>query len=106
VGGVNGSTAGACVCATNPAPFGSGKGTLGYVPVDQPGEKGRPATLALTNACPPQPRGDLLAMRNPTCDIRAYTGGQSACHHMFSLLDAGDRFFVSVCGCASRRPAN
>merc|ERR1711920_1214401 len=32
--------------------------------------------------------GDLLAMRNPTCDVRAYVGGQTACHHMFSLLDA------------------
>ena len=30
----------------------------------------------------------MLAMQNPTCDVRAYAGGQSACHHMFSLLDA------------------
>ena len=70
-GGVNGTTTGACVCATNPAPFGQGQGTLGYMPVDQPGEKGQPVTLKLANSCPPQPRGDLLAMRNPTCDIRA-----------------------------------
>ena len=27
------------------------------------------------NRCPAQPRGDLLAQRNPTCDIRAYAGG-------------------------------
>merc|ERR1719329_2061745 len=27
-------------------------------------------------------------MKNPTCDIRTYVGGQIACHHMFSLLDA------------------
>ena len=30
----------------------------------------------------------MLVMQNPTCDVRAYVGGQSACHHMFSLLDA------------------
>ena len=23
-----------------------------------------------------------------TCDIRTYVGGQTACHHMWSLLDA------------------
>ncbi|CAJ1365122.1 unnamed protein product [Effrenium voratum] len=27
-------------------------------------------------------------MRNPTCDLRNYSGGQIACHHMWSLLDA------------------
>merc|ERR1712113_29314 len=26
--------------------------------------------------------------KNPTCDVRTYVGGQIACHHMFSLLDA------------------
>ena len=25
--------------------------------------------------------------KNPSCDIRAYTGGQSCCHHLFTLLD-------------------
>ena len=33
---------------------------------------------------------DTLANHNPTCDVRAYTGGQSACHHLFSLLDEDD----------------
>jgi len=27
-------------------------------------------------------------MQNPTCDIRHYRGGQWACHHMWSLMDA------------------
>lgn len=40
------------------------------------------------NSCAPQPRTDLLAQKNPTCDVRTYVGGQLACHHMFSLLDA------------------
>lgn len=28
-------------------------------------------------------RSDLRAMKNPTCDLRNYTGGQIACHHMY-----------------------
>ena len=80
---------GACVCAHKPLPFGSGKGSFVYHPVaGDPGEKGQAISLGFSNKCAPQPRGDLLAQRNPTCDVRYYTGGQSACHHMFSLLDA------------------
>ena len=82
-------TGGACICAHEPAPFGAGKGSFVYSPVKSDrGEKGQAIKLGFTNRCAPQPRGDLLAQRNPTCDVRAYTGGQSACHHMFSLLDA------------------
>ena len=29
-----------------------------------------------------------LTEKNPTCDVRSYVGGQTACHHMWSLLDA------------------
>lgn len=29
----------------------------------------------------------MLLGRNPSCDLRAYTGGQSCCHHLFTLLD-------------------
>jgi hypothetical protein len=79
---------GACVCAAKPTPFGSAKGKLVYVPVKgQPGEEGE-GTISFGNKCAPQPRSDLLAMKNPTCDVRTYVGGQTACHHMFSLLDA------------------
>ena len=40
------------------------------------------------NRCPLEPRGDLLAQRNPTCDIRTYTGGLAVCLHGWHLLDA------------------
>lgn len=79
--------AGACICASKVAPFGQAKGKLVYVPTSQSGERGF-GTISFPNKCAPWPRTDLLSMENPTCDIRAYSGGQSACHHMFSLLDA------------------
>jgi len=83
------SVGGACVCPEQPAPFGHGKGSFVYTPVagDQ-GERGQATSLRFNNICAPQPRGDLLVQKNPTCDVRTYTGGQIACHHMFSLLDA------------------
>eukprot|EP01052_Picozoa_sp_SAG31_P065187 SAG31_NODE_24014_length_491_cov_0.744898_1_plen_163_part_11 len=56
-------------------------GTIEYLPT---GEK----IGFQTNRCPPQPRGDLLAQQNPTCDIRSYMGGLSTCHHGWTLLDA------------------
>ena len=37
-----------------------------------------------TNNC----HGDVLAQRNPTCDMRTYTGGVQTCLHNFFLLDA------------------
>jgi len=80
-------TGGACVCAEKPAPFGKGKGYLTYVQTSQPADTGS-GKINFGNNCAPQPRSDLLSMRNPTCDVRTYVGGQTACHHMFSLLDA------------------
>lgn len=82
VGGV-----GACVCAVAPPPFGEGKGSMTYVQTAQKEDIGE-GTVGFGNKCAPQPRSDLLAMKNPTCDVRNYVGGQLACHHMFSLLDA------------------
>eukprot|EP00658_Telonema_sp_P-2_P055629 TRINITY_DN44215_c0_g1_i1.p1 TRINITY_DN44215_c0_g1~~TRINITY_DN44215_c0_g1_i1.p1 ORF type:complete len:708 (-),score=147.60 TRINITY_DN44215_c0_g1_i1:102-2225(-) len=80
--------AGACLCANQPAPFGQGKGKFVYQPVKaQPADTGS-GTIGFGNVCQPEPRTDMLAMKNPTCDVRTYTGGQTACHHMFSLLDA------------------
>eukprot|EP00462_Mataza_sp_D1_P020249 CAMPEP_0175139606 /NCGR_PEP_ID=MMETSP0087-20121206/11003_1 /TAXON_ID=136419 /ORGANISM="Unknown Unknown, Strain D1" /LENGTH=748 /DNA_ID=CAMNT_0016422649 /DNA_START=31 /DNA_END=2277 /DNA_ORIENTATION=- len=67
-----------CVCASNPAPFGQAKGSLQY----------EDTVVGFGNNCAPQPRTDLLAQKNPTCDVRTYSGGQLACHHMWSLLDA------------------
>lgn len=80
-GGVCSCSAGVFSICSQPAqPFGSASGVIHYL---ETGEKvGFPA-----NRCPPQPRGDLLAQRNPTCDIRSYTGGLSTCHHKWILLD-------------------
>jgi len=79
----------ACVCAEKPAPFGTGaaKGVFQYEPTQQRGEAGS-GSVSFWNTCAPEPRGDLLVQKNPTCDVRTYTGGQIACHHMWSLLDA------------------
>jgi hypothetical protein len=86
------SVGGACVCATKPLPFGQGKGSFRYTPVDQPGESGKPTTVRFNNMCAGQysegHTGSLLSQHNPTCDVRWYTGGQIGCHHMFALLDA------------------
>jgi hypothetical protein len=80
---------GTCVCAGKPAPFGAQKGKLLYTPnTTQAGEKGPAGSVSFGNNCAPAPRTVLLEQQNPTCDIRTYVGGQTACHHMWSLLDA------------------
>lgn len=79
---------GACICAGKPAPFGTPiGGKFQYSPTTQKGEKGT-GEVGFNNWCAAEPRTDLLAQQNPTCDVRAYTGGQIACHHLWSLLDA------------------
>lgn len=80
------ATGGACLCKGAPVPFGDAKGTMEYT-ASGPGDEGS-GSVAFNNHCAPQPRSDLLAMKNPTCDLRNYSGGQIACHHMWSLLDA------------------
>jgi hypothetical protein len=69
-----------CLCEEPAAPFGSAKGTIKYKPT---GEQ-----FGFINACAPEPRESVLASRNPTCDVRAYTGGLQVCKHMWSLLDS------------------
>jgi hypothetical protein len=71
----------ACVCTEPAAPFGQGVGSFKYLPTGE--EIGFAA-----NRCAPKPREDILAMKNPTCDIRSYTGGLLSCHHRWVLLDA------------------
>lgn len=81
--------AGACICALAPKPFGQAKGSLLYTPVKgQAADTAKEGALGCCNSCMPFPRSDLLDMKNPTCDIRTYSGGQIACHHLWSLLDA------------------
>ena len=55
-----------CVCAQPALPFGQASGYVQYLPT---GEK----IGFKANRCPPKPREDLLANRNPTCDIRTCT---------------------------------
>ena len=70
-----------CVCSIPAAPFGAGKGSLEYVPTGSTVRFDRPR-------CDDQPREDLIAQKNPTCDIRTYIGGLDACRHGWHLLDA------------------
>lgn len=72
-----------CVCSVPAAPFGQGSGVLKYLPTG--------ATVAFnqhTHGCYDQPREDLIAQRNPSCDIRSYVGGLAVCRHGWFLLDA------------------
>jgi hypothetical protein len=79
------------------APFGQGSGYYNYtgnctVPSSVPGLQGTNKCHQFgqikANRCPEQPRGDLLAQRNPSCDIRTYRGGLATCLHGWRLLDA------------------
>lgn len=81
------TSTGTCVCSSPPPPFGKAVGTLVYVKTPQPEDTGS-GTINFDNNCEPWPRSQLLEAKNPTCDLRTYVGGQIACHHMFSLLDA------------------
>ena len=82
-----GAAGAACVCGTKPLPWGKGHGTLIYTNTNQTGDAGNGA-ISCCNSCQAEPRSDMLRQHNPTCDIRTYVGGQIACHHMWSLLDA------------------
>jgi len=44
--------------------------------------------LDFSKNCAPEPIGDLLQQRNPTCFIQTYAGGLACCHHKDILLDA------------------
>jgi hypothetical protein len=80
---------GACVCPVKPAAFGDGVGQLIYnANANETVDTGTGAVAFRAGKCRPFPRTVLLEQRNPTCDIRHYRGGQWACHHKWSLLDA------------------
>jgi len=88
---VGARAAGACVCPQQPAAFGAATGTIQYSRVaNQSADVGTGSSSGFgrTKVCKPFPATELLEQRNPTCDIRHYRGGQWACHHMWSLLDA------------------
>ena len=74
-----------CLCSDpSAAVFGEGKGKLIYNPVaGEPGGAGStvpgaPATsLGFAKDCRPYPTSTMLLEKNPSCDLRVYTGGQS-----------------------------
>ena len=63
-----------CVCAKDPPAFGKGGGHFVY----EDGSK-----VAFKNEC----QGQVLEQRNPTCDLRTYTGGIQTCLDTWRLLD-------------------
>lgn len=83
------SSAGACVCPEAPKPFGRASGALVYNAVqNQSVDTGRGEVGFRAGKCAQFPSTTQIPDKNPTCDIRYYVGGQWACHHMWSLLDA------------------
>jgi len=81
--------AGSCVCPEKPKPFGLATGQLVYNAVpNQTADTGTGAVGFGAHKCADWPATNLIPQKNPTCDIRYYRGGQSSCHHMWSLLDA------------------
>ena len=77
-----------CVCPEQPAAFGQATGSLVYHQTAQAEDVGTGSVGFGKQKCARAPATILNEMRNPTCDIRHYQGGQWACHHMWSLLDA------------------
>jgi hypothetical protein len=82
------STASRCVCPENPTPFGQATGSLLYHATNQSADVGSGEAAYFRQKCASWPATNLLEQRNPTCDVRYYRGGQWACKHMWSLLDA------------------
>ena len=59
----------------------------GFTCVCNDGKIGKINGIRFQKNCMPEPRGDLLRQKNPTCFIETYQGGQSCCHHKWILLD-------------------
>ena len=80
-----------CVCPTDPKPFGEATGAFLYQPTTQAADVGSGYSGrfgGVWKSCAAAPTTILNEQRNPTCDLRHYKGGQWACKHMWSLLDA------------------
>jgi hypothetical protein len=82
------SAAAQCVCPKERTAFGHATGALLYHPTNQSADVGSGKAAYFAHKCAPWPSTSLLEQKNPTCDIRYYRGGQWACKHMWSLLDA------------------
>jgi len=77
-----------CICPKDPKPFGEASGALLYHRTNQSVDQGSGFAARFQHKCAKWPATSLLPQKNPTCDIRYYNGGQWACKHMWSLLDA------------------
>jgi hypothetical protein len=77
-----------CICPKDPKPFGEATGALLYHRTNQSIDQGSGFAARFQHKCATWPATSLLPQKNPTCDIRYYKGGQWACKHMWSLLDA------------------
>lgn len=78
-----------CICPKDPKPFGEASGYLLYHPVaNQSADEGQGQGDIFDRKCAAWPATNVLEHKNPTCDIRHYRGGQWACKHKWSLLDA------------------
>ena len=68
-------------------------GTIHLQAVDNPtclcyeGVKGTINGIPFSKNCLPEPKGDLLVQKNPTCFVDTYQGGLACCHHEVVLLD-------------------
>jgi len=51
------------------------------------GIKGTINGIPFHKDCLPEPKGDLVQQKNPTCWVQTYQGGLSCCHHENILLD-------------------
>ena len=73
--------------------FYRGGSTLQLAALDAPtcicnvGIKGTINGVPFSKNCAPEPSGDLLQQKNPTCWVDTYVGGLSCCHHQNILLD-------------------
>ena len=64
------------------------QGVNAYTCVCNSGKIGKINGIRFQKNCMPEPRGDLVRQKNPSCNIETYQGGQSCCHHKWVLLDA------------------
>jgi hypothetical protein len=55
------------------------------------GKKGSINGIPFNKNCLPEPKGDLVQQKNPTCWVDTYVGGQSCCHYGTVLLDADQK---------------
>merc|ERR1719369_264581 len=68
-------------------------GTIKLSVLDSPtcicngGIKGSINGIPFHKDCLPEPKGDLVQQKNPTCWVETYQGGLSCCHHGNILLD-------------------